>query len=89
MKTDYEFISFLKKHQFAKTSVWKCFNNKHGEELGIVKWYPAWRQYCYFPTVQAVYSAGCLRDINDFISALKVEQHAGYDSPDTILELER
>ena len=67
MKTDYQYITFKLVEEKPKTKVWQCCNKKSGGELGIVKWYPAWRQYCYFPTVQAVYSDGCLQDIADFI----------------------
>ena len=63
----FKYISFKKIEDKAKTSVWSCRNNKSGSELGVVKWYGPWRQYCYFPTVQAVYSAGCLEDIKVFI----------------------
>lgn len=38
--------------------------------MGIVKWYPQWRQYCYFPTALAVYSKGCFDDIGEFIQQL-------------------
>ncbi len=70
MKTQYKFIHFIKKEDKPKTSVWSCCNNRSGGELGIVKWYPAWRQYCYFPTIQAVYSIGCLDDIKEFIQEI-------------------
>lgn len=65
----YEYVHFVKVDDKPKTSVWRCQNIKGEDELGIVKWYAPWRQYCYFPTVQAVYSAGCLADIKDFISS--------------------
>lgn len=71
MKTNYQYISFLFVEQKPKTQVWRCVNNSSQNELGIIKYYPAWRQYCYFPTIQAVYSTGCLNDINDFIKQLK------------------
>lgn len=69
MKT-YQFINFKLIDQKTKTGVYKCCNNKSGDELGIVKWYSAWSQYCYFPTRPAVYSKGCLEDINDFIKQI-------------------
>lgn len=72
MQTKYKYLVFEKSaHQLPKTSVWECKNAKRGTVLGIVKWYSPWRQYCYFPTVQAVYSAGCLNDISHFIGQLK------------------
>lgn len=71
MKTKYKFIHFVKEEDKPKTSVWSCRNNTTYNELGIVKWYPGWGQYCYFPTGPAVYSAGCLEDINSFIGGLR------------------
>jgi hypothetical protein len=70
MKTQYRYIHFVKVADKPKTSVWSCRNNSNDDELGEVRWYPAWRQYCFFPTQPAVYSVGCLVDINDFITHL-------------------
>jgi hypothetical protein len=73
MKIDYEYLHFkrlMDDSGKSKTTKWSCCNKKSGGELGIVKWYPGWRQYCYFPTVQAVYSVGCLKDIAEFIEQL-------------------
>jgi hypothetical protein len=71
MQTKYEYLTFEKAaQQPAKTSVWECKNAKSRAVLGEVKWFGSWRRYCYFPTVQAVYSAECLNDIADFIGQL-------------------
>lgn len=70
MKTQYRYIKFQLTERKAKTAVYSCCNNNSGHELGIIKWYPGWRQYCYFPTAQAVYSTGCLEDIAKFINQL-------------------
>lgn len=67
-KTKYKFIHFVNIGENAKPPVWSCRNNRSGEELGIVKWYSRWRQCCYFPTVQAVYSQDCLADIEHFLN---------------------
>ncbi len=71
VKTEYKFISFKMTDKKLRTTTWLCTNNRAGSELRIIKWYGVWRQYCYFPTVQAVYSKGCLEDIADFIKQLK------------------
>jgi hypothetical protein len=71
MKTQFQYIHFVQLETRGKTSVWSCRNTHHGEELGIIKWWGAWRQYCYFPTVEAIYSAGCLQDIQEFIKLLR------------------
>ena len=73
-KLEYEYLVFREKRKIGKTSIWSCCNKRHGEELGEVKWYGAWRQYCYFPTVQAVYSSGCLDDIAKFMQSLKQKE---------------
>ena len=85
MKTEYKHISFVKVADKAKTSVWSCQNNHSGfklgnrtwdrTELGIVRWYGPWRQYCYFATNGlAVYSESCLRDICSFLAELAEER---------------
>ncbi len=62
-----EYLKFTEVQTAGKTQSWKVCNKRYGDELGIIRWYGAWRQYCYYPTVQAVYSAGCLEDIAAFI----------------------
>lgn len=75
MRTKYKFLLFEKADkQPTRTQVWECKNAKSGNVLGLVKWYGPWRQYCYFPVVQAVYSDGCLNDITHFIGQLKGER---------------
>jgi len=66
---NYKYIHFNPVPTKNKTGVWQCCNNKSGMELGIVKWYPAWRQYCYFPSAYTIYNKGCLEDINTFIES--------------------
>jgi hypothetical protein len=62
----YKYLIFNKIPSLGKTTKWQC-ETKHGAVLGHVAWYTGWRQYCYFPDCQAVYSAGCLNDIADFL----------------------
>jgi len=70
MKTKYEYISFEQVSDTGKTTIWQCRNNNLGNHLGIIKWYGPWRQYCYFPTNQGIYSRGCMDDINGFMNQL-------------------
>jgi len=75
----YKYINFRLIETKPKTTVWSCRNNNSEIELGVIKWHPSWRQYCYFPTVQAVYSKGCLIDISDFIDKLMNERKKSND----------
>lgn len=70
MRTEYVYLTFVKVESTSKTEKYMCLNKKSGGQLGEVKWYGAWRQYCYFPLVQAIYSSGCLNDIADFLNQL-------------------
>ena len=74
MKTRYKYIHFTKITDKPKTSEWACRNNKSGAVLGHVRWQIGWRQYIYEPITEAIYSAGCLLDIADFIKTLKAEK---------------
>ena len=52
----------------------KCSNIR----LGLVKWHPPWRHYCFFPIIEEeiVYSDRCLLSIAKFITELNVK-HKG------------
>lgn len=34
-----------------------------GAYLGSLKWYGAWRQYCFFPAPDCIFNVGCLDTI--------------------------
>jgi len=78
MKTEFEYLIFKQVQQTGGspkiTSKWHCCNKRFGDVLGEIKWHSSWRQYCYFPTIQAVYSVGCLNDISQFIKQLMDER---------------
>ena len=75
MKTEYQYLTFeLMPEQSSKTSAWFCKNKRSGTVLAHVKFHPPWRQYCFFPVIQAVYNKGCLSDISDFLNQLQEER---------------
>lgn len=51
----------------GKTKRYLIENADHDIPIGIVKWYPSWRQYCFFPYQDVILSAGCLEDIRKFL----------------------
>ena len=69
LKTEYKYIKFEKIADKPKTSVYICLSKKN-ITLGYVRWNPSWRQYCFFPLGNTLFSKGCLEDINDFITNL-------------------
>jgi hypothetical protein len=64
---EYKFITVKVLMEKPKTKVYGVFNKRADAVIGVVKWYPHWRQYCFFPEPDTVFSVGCMNDINDFI----------------------
>jgi len=62
----------------GKTRLFNIHNNRTGMKLGQIRWYGAWRQYCFFPFKfeETVWSEGCLRDVNSFIRRLMEERRS-------------
>lgn len=70
LKTKYQYIHFVELPEADGQKAWSCRNTRHGDELGQVVWYAPWNQFTYIPSCGAVYSTGCLKDIQDFIGQL-------------------
>ena len=73
LKGDYEYFVVRSKRQEPgrKTFVYEIIDKKGGLMLGWVKWYPAFRQYCFHPCPNTVWSESCLADVQDFLARLK------------------
>ncbi len=50
-----------------KTATYGLVNRSSGLSIGVVKWYGSWRQFCFFPHPNTVWSAGCLKDVADVL----------------------
>jgi hypothetical protein len=48
-----------------KTRMWVVESRRHGDALGMIQWYGAWRQYVL--VAHAIFNRGCLEDINKFL----------------------
>ncbi len=81
MKTKYKYIHFEETpNPNKKTSVWYCLNTKSNYDLGLVRWYGAWRQYTFEPSETTVFNKGCLDDISDFLDQLNKAQRGKWKS---------
>ena len=66
----------MKKHKYKYIYFYKiedvfiCKSLKDKNDLGIVKWYGPWRQYCFFPGNNTIFNKGCMDDIKDFINKI-------------------
>ena len=58
-----------------KCATYTIRNRRDASIIGFVRWYPSWRQYCFFPTYDTAWSAGCLADVQGFLKQLKEGGH--------------
>lgn len=70
LHNDYKYITMILAERKPKTDVYAVMTKDNETELGIIKWYAPWRQYCFIPDDNTIYSRGCITDINDFIERL-------------------
>lgn len=45
-----------------------------GEQLGIIKWYGPWRQYCFYPNDDTLWNDGCLENVQSILKGLTFAQ---------------
>ena len=55
-----------------KTELWEIYSKSNDALLGEIKWYGAWRQYCFFP-LNALFNSTCLDDIKKYLDKLNEE----------------
>lgn len=54
-----------------KTPSYRLINRTAQTSLGVVEWYGPWRQFCFFPSCDSVWSGSCLEAVRDFILKAK------------------
>ena len=74
-----KYLKFVEMKSKPKTKVYKVESEYDSSGLGIIKWYPNWRNYCFFPTTyfQTIHSDRCLQDISEFIEDLNLSHKFG------------
>jgi len=69
-----KYLKFVVVEHKPKTLVVAVVNITHDEEIGVIKWFSRWRQYCFFPHPNTIWNKNCLDDINDVITSLTPER---------------
>jgi len=72
MKNKYVF--FKKIASKPKTDVYEIIEKKEESVLGIIKWYAPWRQYCFYPEGNTIWSKGCMQEVINFLILLKIKR---------------
>lgn len=65
-----EYIKFKDLRYEGKTVRFAVVNVKQDIAIGTVRWYGAWRKYCFFPDIGMVFDTTCLNAISEFIQQL-------------------
>lgn len=68
-----KYMDFIPMNQERKTEIVQVANKKSGFVLGHIRWFGAWRQYCFMPSPNSVFNTGCLNAINAQINELMFE----------------
>ena len=70
------YIDWVLVEEKPKTDVFIVFSKSSLEELGTIKWYAPWRQYCFFPLEGTAWSLGCLNEVGHMLIKAKAEWKA-------------
>jgi hypothetical protein len=57
-----------------KTPIVEVRSRSSNALLGQIKWYGAWRQFCFWPEPATIFNIGCMTDIEAEIAALRNER---------------
>ena len=61
----YKYISIRNSEKYPK--VYHIINNRSQESLGVIYYYPYWKQWVVDFCMDCVFNNACLRDILDFM----------------------
>ena len=68
-----KYLNFIKQDVPTKTSLYKV-ENKSGEYLGTIRFWPAWRKYIFIPrSSDLIFDSSCLSDITVELNNLTAE----------------
>ena len=65
-----------------RTPTYSVLEKRGGSKLGEIKWYGAWRGFCFFPALDCVFDCGCLQQIREWIQLLDTEYKASKEAHD-------
>ena len=75
-ETKYLYFSEEPKRDNRKTKFIAVINKSSGDLIATIEWYGAWRQYCFFPSLEfdTVWNNTCLTEILFVINKLMKER---------------
>jgi len=67
-----KWIRFVEQYTAGTTRKFSVENKQYDTTIGVIKWYPAFRKYSFFPATNCVFEADCLRDITIKLNQLNL-----------------
>lgn len=67
MKYKYITIKQVDGELFEQRPVYRIFNNRSGDQIGIISWYKPWKEFVFSSQENCVFNNTCLRDVIDFM----------------------
>ena len=61
------FVITEKKLEGRKTPILNIIG-LYGDDLGEIKWYGAWRKFCFYPNSNTIWDNKCLEELLNFIT---------------------
>lgn len=54
----------------GKTQRFEVTSESSGACLGVIKWFGAWRQYCFYPSEETIWNQDCLTAVTGVLDKL-------------------
>jgi hypothetical protein len=67
--SEYLYFNKLNPPPGRKMPRFEIMNRATDAVLGEIRWYGAWRKYCFYPGAEVLFDEKCLREIADFCEA--------------------
>jgi hypothetical protein len=74
------FVEGAKDNRERKTKYFEVHGYKDAY-LGFIQWNTGWRQYCFYPAPECVWSHDCLAELAEGLSGLNLEYKSGMHNP--------
>ena len=69
-----EYLRFIDKESRQITKIIGIVNIHHDEEIGEIRWFGKWRQYCFLPSPNTIWNTTCMEDVQTVIKELMNER---------------
>lgn len=57
----------------GKTKIWWVESVSSNKVLAAIKWFSAWRQYCFYPVADTIWNKECMLDVGTFLEKVNNE----------------